>query len=95
MMIVNKKGFYIGFDIAEAESIGLNMVFQFKASKAINLMRAVSEKSASELRRKIKEGAVWFGDEKLTDPDEIIPVGNAVMTIHIGKELQGVVVPRK
>lgn len=96
MMIVNKKGFNIGFDPAEAEDVGVNIVYQFEETKAINLLRAMSDKSVSELRRKIKEGGIYFGEEKLVDPDERIEVTKAsvAMSVYLGKELLGVVVPK-
>ena len=96
MLLLNKKSQVpVPFDVEEFESVGIKTVYQFKATKSILLIKAISDRSVSELRRKMKEGAVWIGNEKALDPDEVEPVGNVAVTVFVGKELEGIIIPRK
>jgi len=94
MLIVNKKGVNYGFDVDQAKSVGVNIHYLIEETTEGELVVEVAGISKGEARRQIKQGSVWLGNERCTSFEEIMPLGgNAAMTLFIGKELKGVIVP--
>lgn len=61
----------------------------------LNVLNRITGVSKGELRRKIKQGAIFVCDTKITDPLELWSSGNAGCFIWIGKEVVGILMPLK
>ena len=93
MLLVTKKGLQItNLELKDFTRIGIDVFFLDDEITELEVVSELAGISKGEARRKIKEGAVWLGDEKVTNPDGLISKGNATITLFVGKEFKGLVV---
>ncbi len=79
-------------NIKDFTSIGIRVNYLFFDTTALEITRRVAQISKGEARRKIKQGGVYFGNDRLADPNELITPGNAAVTLFIGKEFKGIII---
>lgn len=91
MLLLTKKGLK-PFNLKDFTKIGIEVFFLDENMTELEVVTGLSKISNAEARRKIKEGAVWLGDERVTNPNDIIGKGNVALTLFIGKEFQGLIV---
>jgi len=59
----------------------------------VKVLARMTDTSKAELRRKIKAGAIYIGDNKIEEPDELWDSGNVGCFVYIGKEIIGILMP--
>jgi hypothetical protein len=96
MLMVSRKG--LGFTPITPREImdnfGFRLTYVLFETPVLNVIeRATKGYSKSEIRRKIKQGACYIGEDKITDPEELISSGNVGCFIFMGKEPVGMIMP--
>lgn len=95
MVVYNRRGSLQLSDIKDLLAVGIPIHYQLFDCTALDMVTRISGMSKAVVRRRIKDGAVWFGGCKITDSHELIDVGNVAATLFIGKELLAVILPVK
>ena len=91
MLLLTKKGLK-PFDLNDFTKVGIDVFFLEDEMTELELIVECTKKSKGEIRRLIKQGGVWLGNEKVTDPEALISKGNVAMTLFIGKDFQNIIV---
>lgn len=90
MLLLTKKGLK-PFDIQEFLSIGIEVFFLENEMTELELIVECTKMSKGEVRRLIKGGGVWLGNERVTEPEALVAKGNVAMTLFIGKEFKNII----
>jgi hypothetical protein len=61
----------------------------------IALAAKMAGTSRGDIRRKIRQGSLFVGNEKIVDLDDVVSSGNVVTVVSLGKEPVGIIMPIK
>lgn len=93
MLLLHKKG----LDAVDAHSMidvmRLKLLYVMFDTPALEILVRVTGESKAEIRRKIKQGGITIGDQKITDQNDMWSSGNAACMIYIGREPVGLLMP--
>lgn len=94
MLVLNKKGIGGALDPKDIMSLmNFRLYYVLFDTPAIKVLSRITGESNGELRRKIKQGGIFIGDSKITDPNEPWNSGNVGCFVFIGKEPVGILMP--